>query len=329
MHGGSVSAASEGPGRGSEFVVHLPAMRPEERPARVESPSNFPKSSPSGARRILIVDDNEDGADLLDPHGSARWGTPARVAHGPGPEALEAAREFRPISVAAHRHRAPRLWTATRSRSDSVPCSMASARGSSPSRATARSPTAGAPARPASTGTSSSPWSSRASRSSSRPPDRLARNEQERERTGRREGGKTGVSLARPSAARVSQGALDDRFERGPRLCAHELLGVDPDRGKGVPTGGLEYGLVVIDAAIGRRVGHAGAIRIGQETHWLRDLPALPVAHVRDSTGAVNSAFAMASPLPRRSAQQAARAASSACGCMRRGTCRRTSRMRS
>ena len=94
MHGGSVTATSAGPGCGSEFVVRLPQMRPEERPARSVTPSELPESGPSGARRILIVDDNEDGADLLD-SALSMMGHTTRVAHD-GPEALEAAREFRP-----------------------------------------------------------------------------------------------------------------------------------------------------------------------------------------------------------------------------------------
>lgn len=58
LHGGSVSARSEGAGKGSEFTVRLPAsMRlmpgtPTERPGAVVRPQH-------GAR-VLVVDDNED-----------------------------------------------------------------------------------------------------------------------------------------------------------------------------------------------------------------------------------------------------------------------------
>ncbi len=64
MHGGAVQAYSEGPGRGSEFVVRLPAL-PETRPADktivdVEGPFEEDER-----RRILIVEDNEDAAQSL------------------------------------------------------------------------------------------------------------------------------------------------------------------------------------------------------------------------------------------------------------------------
>jgi PAS domain S-box-containing protein len=61
MHGGSVNAHSDGPGRGSEFVVKLPTLGEETRP--VPRASDRPRSGSS--RRVLIVDDNVDGAEAL------------------------------------------------------------------------------------------------------------------------------------------------------------------------------------------------------------------------------------------------------------------------
>ena len=63
MHGGTVEARSEGPGKGSEFVVRLPlAVDASELNAPgVEDAREDAKSS----LRILIVDDNRDGADSL------------------------------------------------------------------------------------------------------------------------------------------------------------------------------------------------------------------------------------------------------------------------
>ena len=94
LHGGTVTATSAGLGSGSEFVVRLAQMRSEDQPARTETPVPLTNAGPSGARRILIVDDNEDGADLLD-EALRMMGHTTRVAHD-GPEALEAARDFGP-----------------------------------------------------------------------------------------------------------------------------------------------------------------------------------------------------------------------------------------
>ncbi len=62
LHGGRVVARSDGRGRGSEFVVRLPAEAPrDERPPRVLAPPVG-----SGSRLdILIVEDNPDAADSL------------------------------------------------------------------------------------------------------------------------------------------------------------------------------------------------------------------------------------------------------------------------
>jgi CheY-like chemotaxis protein/nitrogen-specific signal transduction histidine kinase len=65
MHGGIVEVFSAGPGRGSEFVVHLPVAPgppPETTPAQSEAPDAQPGSMD---RRILVVDDNRDAAESL------------------------------------------------------------------------------------------------------------------------------------------------------------------------------------------------------------------------------------------------------------------------
>jgi PAS domain S-box-containing protein len=61
LHGGEVSARSDGRGRGAEFTVRLPPAGPYARPS-LERPAGEP---PRRARRVLVVDDNVDAADSL------------------------------------------------------------------------------------------------------------------------------------------------------------------------------------------------------------------------------------------------------------------------
>jgi PAS domain S-box-containing protein len=97
LHDGEVSARSEGNGKGSEFAVSLPAAgdEPAVQVRDVAAP-DAPPVAPGAmvSSRILIVDDNEDAADMLSMVLEAR-GYATRVAHD-GPSALQAAEEFRP-----------------------------------------------------------------------------------------------------------------------------------------------------------------------------------------------------------------------------------------
>ncbi len=62
LHGGSVTASSEGLARGSSFVVQLPLV-PE---ARADTPPASPAAAIQRlAHRVLIVDDNQEAADTL------------------------------------------------------------------------------------------------------------------------------------------------------------------------------------------------------------------------------------------------------------------------
>lgn len=93
MHGGRVQAFSEGLGKGSEFVVWLPAKAPEtsQSTAPTATPLDMESASP---RRVLVVDDNVDAADSLAVL-LRLAGHNVRLAHD-GPGALEAARTFHP-----------------------------------------------------------------------------------------------------------------------------------------------------------------------------------------------------------------------------------------
>jgi signal transduction histidine kinase/ActR/RegA family two-component response regulator len=96
-HGGTVSARSDGPGKGSEFMIRLPIVaQPKE--LDDEAPASNPPFEatlrPSNATRILVVDDNEDGAELLAMALSGR-GYDTRVALD-APTALRVAAEFAP-----------------------------------------------------------------------------------------------------------------------------------------------------------------------------------------------------------------------------------------
>jgi len=59
MHGGRVSAASDGPGRGARFEITLPLI---DRPNEVMEEKS---EQIAARRRILVVDDNADSADSL------------------------------------------------------------------------------------------------------------------------------------------------------------------------------------------------------------------------------------------------------------------------
>ena len=93
LHGGRVSARSEGLGHGSEFVVRLPALAGAEAlPDGVVEPAEGIAS-----RRVLIVEENVDSAHTL-ARVLRNWGHETRVVHDGG-DALPAAREFRPDLV--------------------------------------------------------------------------------------------------------------------------------------------------------------------------------------------------------------------------------------
>ncbi len=61
LHGGGVRATSQGPGTGAEFIVELPLIDlPPDNEGKEEAPTNT-----SAAKRILLIEDNQDSAESL------------------------------------------------------------------------------------------------------------------------------------------------------------------------------------------------------------------------------------------------------------------------
>jgi PAS domain S-box-containing protein len=92
LHGGSVSARSDGPGRGAEFTLRLPLGTPPSTPRHAPAPEAHP-----ARRHILVIEDNPDAAE------SARLllslaGHDVAVAHD-GAEGLQLARQLPPDVV--------------------------------------------------------------------------------------------------------------------------------------------------------------------------------------------------------------------------------------
>jgi PAS domain S-box-containing protein len=93
LHGGTVEARSEGLGRGSEFIVRLPASAEGLQPADETGDDSMHRAA-AARRRILIADDNADAADSL-AEVLAFSGDEVRTASD-GLRAIEEAEAFRP-----------------------------------------------------------------------------------------------------------------------------------------------------------------------------------------------------------------------------------------
>jgi PAS domain S-box-containing protein len=97
LHGGRVSAASPGHGRGSVFEIRLPVAEASPLPAANPAPSTLNPQHSTPTRRVLVIEDNLDAAetlgDLLEMAGHE-----VRLAHS-GPAGVSEAGRFRPEIV--------------------------------------------------------------------------------------------------------------------------------------------------------------------------------------------------------------------------------------
>jgi len=91
MHGGAIRADSEGPGRGTMLTIELPRLPVPQAPRRRSGMIACADALPS---RLLLVDDNQDAADLL-ALSLTELGHDVRAAYDPR-TALEIAREHPP-----------------------------------------------------------------------------------------------------------------------------------------------------------------------------------------------------------------------------------------
>lgn len=94
MHGGTITAHSDGIGRGSEFLINLPvlprASAPQTEPQAPASPQIRPL-------RLLVVDDSDDTAEMMSTL-LTMAGHDVRIAHS-GPAALAAVLAHRPEAI--------------------------------------------------------------------------------------------------------------------------------------------------------------------------------------------------------------------------------------
>jgi PAS domain S-box-containing protein len=63
LHGGSITARSEGAGRGAEFALHVPRLTLEMEAGAAHADAGLAASTQK--RRVLVVDDNVDAADSM------------------------------------------------------------------------------------------------------------------------------------------------------------------------------------------------------------------------------------------------------------------------
>lgn len=96
LHKGRIDVRSDGSGAGTEFTVHLPVIQDEAAPVRDRDDESAHQSS-EARRRVLVVDDNVDSAEMLFELLTAKRHD-VRTAHS-GADALTIVRDFTPEVV--------------------------------------------------------------------------------------------------------------------------------------------------------------------------------------------------------------------------------------
>ena len=92
LHGGSIEAESKGPGGGSTFTLRMPRIEHQLAPAPAPAPAAQERDQ--GKPSVLLIEDNEDGREMMAMMLSC-YGYEVQYAED-GPRGLEAAARFRP-----------------------------------------------------------------------------------------------------------------------------------------------------------------------------------------------------------------------------------------
>lgn len=96
MHGGTVQVSSEGRGKGCEFTLRMPIVAPERR-RQARAVQQAAVQQAQEAVRVMVVDDNEDGADMLQAMLEMDGYTVCKA--GDGQSAIALAQHMRPHAV--------------------------------------------------------------------------------------------------------------------------------------------------------------------------------------------------------------------------------------
>jgi len=97
MHGGTISAHSDGLGQGSEFVIRMPMPATRDAADSANGARTAKAAAAKPTLRILVVDDDKDSTEMLASL-LQLTGHTATMAHD-GLEAIRQAEEFRPDVV--------------------------------------------------------------------------------------------------------------------------------------------------------------------------------------------------------------------------------------